>query len=89
MLTKTFISINVLIKSEGNDSLTKKKENEMSMNHENEFNAKGFALEKFLASDTRRIGPDGEKFALYASKKGQIKARFETSRQAGEWIEFR
>lgn len=57
--------------------------------HAKRFEALGYTLERFAASDTRRIGQEGEQYSYYATKGDQLIEKFETAKAAAEWIEGR
>ena len=62
----------------------------MTMNrprHARSFEALGYSLQRFLPSDTRRIGSGGTVYKLYAAQDGQLIERFENEVDAGYWIE--
>ena len=59
------------------------------LQHTKEFNAKGYNLERFTTSDTRRIGPEGEIYKFYVAREGQLVKKFEHIDEAGQWIEFK
>lgn len=59
------------------------------LQHSKEFAAKGYNLERFTSDDTQQIGPEGEVFKFYAAKEGFLVAKFETIKDASQWIEFK
>ena len=61
----------------------------MTLRHEKRFESKGYNLEKFLNSDTRRIESDGTIYKYYAAQDGRIVEKFENSADAGQWIEVK
>lgn len=57
--------------------------------YQTEFQGKGFTLSKFMESDTRRIGSEGEVFKYYAAMDDRLIEKFEGIKDAGQWIEFK
>ena len=65
-----------------------KKSRKGQRQYQTEFENKGHSLEKFVTSDTRRIGPDCI-YKYYAAKDGRLVEKFEDIKDAGLWIEFK